>query len=38
MKILDLFPKEFKTGYTLYKKGKLPSDNPFDVSGSWYLL
>lgn len=38
LKVLELFPKEFKTGYMLYKKGKIPPDNPFDRCGSWYLL
>ena len=37
MKVLNLFPKEFKKGYELYKKGKLPPAFQGD-SGSWYLL
>ena len=37
MKMLNLFPKEFKKGYILYKEGKLMPDFPGDVSG-WYLL
>ena len=37
-KILDLFPPEFKKGYILYKKGKLPSDDLSRKYGSWYLL
>ena len=42
MRVLDLFPPEFKQGYMLYKKKKLPTD-PFQVpgaqtAGSWYLL
>ena len=37
MKILNLYPKDFKKGYLLYKKGKLPKAFPGD-SGSWYLL
>ena len=37
IKILNLFPKQFKKGYELYKKGKLPKAFPGD-SGSWYLL
>ncbi len=37
MKMLNLFPKEFKKGYILYKEGKLKPDFPGDVSG-WYLL
>lgn len=38
MKVLELFPDEFKKGYVLYKQGKLPSDNAIDMHGSWYLL
>ena len=38
MKMLDLFPPEFKKGYMLYKAKKLPSDNLIDKYGSWYLL
>jgi hypothetical protein len=26
MKVLNLFPDEFKKGYMLYKQGKLPVD------------
>ena len=37
MKVLDLFPDEFKKGYVLYKKGKLPPEFQGDTSG-WYLL
>jgi len=37
MKILNLFPSEFKKGYILYKEGKLPPDFSGDTSG-WYLL
>jgi len=37
MKILKLFPKEFKKGYILYKEGKLVPDFSGDDSG-WYLL
>lgn len=37
MKVLDLFPKEFKKGYILYKQGKLIPDFQGDTSG-WYLL
>ena len=36
-KVLNLFPKEFKKGYILYKQGKLPLDYPGDTCG-WYLL
>lgn len=38
LRILDLFPKEFKHGYMLYKQGKLPADSVNDKCGSWYLL
>ena len=37
MKILNLFPKEFKKGYILYKEGKLVPDFQGDTAG-WYLL
>ena len=37
MKMLNLFPKEFKKGYILYKEGKLPADFMGDAAG-WYLL
>ena len=37
MRILNLFPKEFKKGYELYKKGKLPPAFKGDTAG-WYLL
>lgn len=38
MRILDLFPKEFKKGYLLYRQHKLPADDAFNSYGSWYLL
>jgi len=43
MKVLDLFPPEFKKGYRLYKEHKLPPnypiiDNQLVTWGSWYLL
>lgn len=38
MRILNLFPDEFKKGYMLYKQGKLVSDYPGDNSAGWYLL
>lgn len=38
LRILDLFPAEFKKGYLLYKQGKLPRDNATDRIGHWYLL
>lgn len=37
MKMLNLFPKEFKKGYILYKENKLKPDFIGDTSG-WYLL
>ena len=37
MRILNLFPNEFKKGYILYKEGKLKPDFAGDISG-WYLL
>ena len=37
MKILNLFPDEFKKGYLLFKQGKLPNDG-FGDSYGWYLL
>ena len=38
MRVLNLFPDEFKRGYLLYKQGKLVPDFQGDNSGSWYLL
>ena len=37
MRILNLFPDEFKKGYALFKQGKLKQDYPGE-SGGWYLL
>ena len=37
MKMLNLFPKEFRKGYVLYKEGKLKADFSGDTAG-WYLL
>ena len=37
MKILDIFPKEFKKGYVAYKKGKLVPQFPGDTAG-WFML
>ena len=34
MRILNLFPEDFKKGYILYKKGKLPAE-PDPLSQSW---
>lgn len=33
MRVLDLFPPEFKQGYLLYKQGKLPVDEPIITGG-----
>ena len=43
MKVLDLFPPEFKKGYLLYKQNKLPPDEKLIAvepkkGGHWYLL
>ena len=38
MKILNLFPDEFKKGYLLYKQNKLISDCQGDNGAGWYLL
>lgn len=39
MRVLKLFPKEFQTGYVLYKQHKLTPDFTGDVNGGcWYLL
>ena len=38
LRVLNLFPDEFKKGYVLYKQGKLKPDIQGDNSGSWYLL
>ena len=37
VKMLNLFPSEFKKGYILYKEGKLPPQFAGDTAG-WYLL
>jgi hypothetical protein len=37
MKMLNLFPAEFKKGYSLFKDGKLAPDFANDETG-WYLL
>ena len=37
VKMLNLFPSEFKKGYILYKEGKLPPQFAGDIAG-WYLL
>ena len=37
MRVLKLFPDEFRKGYALYKQGKLPPEYSGDTGG-WYLL
>ena len=37
MRVLNLFPMEFKKGYVLFKQGKLAADYQGDPGG-WYLL
>ena len=37
MRMLKLFPEEFRKGYILYKEGKLAPDFAGDTAG-WYLL
>ena len=37
MRMLGLFPPEFKKAYILYKSGKLVAEYPGDTAG-WYLL
>ncbi|MBR6517715.1 MAG: hypothetical protein IKT40_12865 [Bacilli bacterium] len=37
MKMLKLFPKEFRKGYVLYKEGKLKAETPGDSEG-WFAL
>lgn len=37
VRMLNLFPQEFKKGYVMYKEGKLPPQFAGDTSG-WYLL
>lgn len=37
MRMLELFPEEFKKGYSAYKNGRLKPDYRGDESG-WYLL
>lgn len=38
MKVLNLFPEEFKKGYAAYKSGKLLPESPWDRDSGWYLL
>ena len=37
LRVLNLFPKEFKKGYLAYKEGRLVPDYQGDTAG-WYLL
>jgi hypothetical protein len=38
MKVLNLFPDEFKKGYDAYKKGKLLPENCYDRLNGWWQL
>lgn len=38
MKVLNLFPDEFKKGYVAYKSGRLVSENSFDRDSGWWQL
>lgn len=38
MKVLSLFPDEFKKGYVAYKSGRLLSENPWDGNNGWWML
>ena len=38
MKILNLFPKEFRKGYLLYLQHKLPADEATQAYGKWFTL
>ena len=38
MKVLNLFPDEFKKGYAAYKSGRLLAESPWDRDNGWYLL
>lgn len=38
MKVLNLFPDEFKKGYAAYKSGRLAPESPWDRESGWYLL
>ena len=37
VRVLNMMPDDFKKGYELYKKGKLPADAPGQTAG-WYAL
>ena len=38
MRVLNLFPDEFRKGYMMYKQGKLIQDTKGDANSGWYLL
>ena len=38
MRVLNLFPEEFKKGYIAYKSGKLLPESIFDRDSGWWLL
>ena len=38
MKVLNLFPDEFKKGYVAYKSGRLVSETQWDRDSGWWLL
>lgn len=38
MKVLNLFPDEFKKGYAAYKSGRLASESFFDRDSGWWQL
>ena len=38
MKVLNLFPDEFKKGYVAYKSGRLLPDSMYDRESGWWLL
>lgn len=39
LKVLEMFPKEFKKGYQFYKEGKIPVEHDgCGRMGAWYLL
>ena len=37
MKVLNLFPEEFKKGYAAYKSGKLLPESPWDRGDIWFV-
>lgn len=38
MKVLNMFPDEFKKGYVAYKSGKLTPETRWDRDSGWWLL